>query len=471
MRKLGRALGAVFLGWGLLTSVNTAHAMPSFARQTGMPCTSCHVGTDPVPNFTRTGRLFAMHGYTTPVVRERMTYEGQAIQNEPQYGGEYLRLNWMDFFAARFVSDFVSTGHFNDGTTKPTTSKPLSRMALFFTGPITDWLGLWTEIGYLGNNDLSSVSDGHTGPTGLNLFAYDEYRLTATFNYGKDSFWGVAVGNEVPDVSSQFNFPVSLPRPWSFGQGVIGKSMDLASFTIHTLWHNRLWLQAGPVSGINNLNWSNGTDWWGSIGWDFFRKQSNDLWLVGMYLGGKDAPSMLTPEKDSFICPASCPSGVTDANFSITNTLGGASITGAPLEQVDHFNSYKVQLESSVGDMGVNSWDAAIVVAGMDQDYKSGASASYTQLGLEARYFYKRTYGIDLYWSKYINYTYTSSTNQEIDTYGGDNYGVTFLWNPAMNFSVHVNWVPKTHNRVFKNQMNLYQNQGDSLDFGVEYSF
>src|SRR5438477_9993198 len=85
-------------------------AMPSFARQTGMVCNSCHIGTDNVPNFTRTGRLFAMRGYTRPVIREKLRTEGQAVDDVPQYGGDYLALNWNDFFAARLVSELAQGG-------------------------------------------------------------------------------------------------------------------------------------------------------------------------------------------------------------------------------------------------------------------------------------------------------------------------------------------------------------------------
>ena len=52
--------------------VEVAHAVPAYARQTAMNCNSCHVGTYNVPNFTRTGRLFAMRGYTRPHVGERL---------------------------------------------------------------------------------------------------------------------------------------------------------------------------------------------------------------------------------------------------------------------------------------------------------------------------------------------------------------------------------------------------------------
>ena len=40
-----------------------AYAMPSFSRQTGMSCSSCHVQSFG-PNLTPTGRNFKLHDYT-----------------------------------------------------------------------------------------------------------------------------------------------------------------------------------------------------------------------------------------------------------------------------------------------------------------------------------------------------------------------------------------------------------------------
>src|SRR6266481_6201154 len=40
-----------------------ARAVPSFARQTGMPCSGCHSGGF-YPELNAFGRFFKMHGYT-----------------------------------------------------------------------------------------------------------------------------------------------------------------------------------------------------------------------------------------------------------------------------------------------------------------------------------------------------------------------------------------------------------------------
>src|SRR5687768_16509758 len=94
-----------------------ASAVPAFSRQTGMNCNSCHVGTYPTPRFTQTGMLFAARGYTRPYVRERLEHSGQdptdkddSSEGDEKFGGNYLQLNWSDYFSARFLTQVYTGG-------------------------------------------------------------------------------------------------------------------------------------------------------------------------------------------------------------------------------------------------------------------------------------------------------------------------------------------------------------------------
>jgi hypothetical protein len=448
-----------------------SQAMPSFARQTGMVCNSCHIGTDSVPNFTRTGRLFAMRGYTRPIIREKLRADGQTVEGEPQYGGDYISLNWTDFFSARLVSSFAaqskSTNTAGVTTTSDVTSRPLSRMALFYTGPITDWLGLWTEIGYLGNNSIFSRTTGETGPTGLNLFAYDEYRLSTSRNVGDNSFIGMSIGNEPGWVVSQFVFPVGLPNFYSLGQGGSGKFKEMMTVSFHGLFDDRWWVQLAPNTGVTNNSWSDGKQIYYAVAYDMFRKTDNDLWLAFEGSSGKDNASMLTPYKSSFICPGTCPAGVTDASLSFTNTLGGYSISGAPVEVVSKFNTWDIRAEWDVADRGVHSWVAMSKFMSNHQDYESGASAERSVVGGYIRYFYKRTYGVEFSLYRDMKYEYTSPAGVTTDFGNRVGKGLTLLWNPAMNVSIHLSINPGTTSRTFAG----LESKSSSWDFGMEYSF
>jgi hypothetical protein len=475
MRVTWKSLTTAAIGLAgiLLMLPMDSQAMPSFARQTGMNCNSCHIGTDNVPNFTRTGRIFAMRGYVRPVVRERLRHDSDLVEDQPQYGGDYLALNWDDFFAARLISELVQGGKGNDGTKRDITSRPLARMAFFYTGPITDWLGLWTELGYLGNNSLNSVTSGRTGPTGLNFYAYDEYRLSTGMDLGPGSFIGMSIGNENPNVVTQWVFPAGLPDMWGNGQGGTGRFKEMMAISFHGLFMDRYWAQVAFATGDDNINWSNGSNQYVALAYNMFRTTRNDLWFALEIYRGKDSSTQMTQVKNSYICPGACPAGVTDSTLSITNTRGGTNglIVGAPVVEIKDFNSYKLRVEHSVADRGPHSWIASAVLHGMKENHEDGGKLERTILGGYVRYFYQRTYGFYATMWKDLKYDYTTPAGVKRGTYQKLNYSITFLWNPAMNFSTHLVWTPRTQNRVFDDQKDLYQGKGSSYSLGFEYNF
>src|SRR6516225_5731653 len=62
--RLAIALAAIFVvvAWLLIGLAPSAQALPSFARQTGQPCGTCHTS---FPGLTPFGRRFKLLGYTT----------------------------------------------------------------------------------------------------------------------------------------------------------------------------------------------------------------------------------------------------------------------------------------------------------------------------------------------------------------------------------------------------------------------
>src|SRR6202022_5181747 len=56
-----KALGPVLvIGWVLFVFKPNAHAVPSYSRQTGLPCATCHFAP---PELTPFGRKFKLDGY------------------------------------------------------------------------------------------------------------------------------------------------------------------------------------------------------------------------------------------------------------------------------------------------------------------------------------------------------------------------------------------------------------------------
>lgn len=463
----------------------TALAMPSYARQTGLDCNSCHIGFQPVPNFTRTGRLFIMRGFHQPNSIQgkfRETGYNAAGKETPQYGGNYLALNWDDFFAARFISNIASGGVTNSGTKRPTTSLPGSRLALFFTGPVNDWLGIWTEIGYLGNQSLNSVSPGTAGnPTNKNYFAYDEYRLTGSWMTGKDSFVGVAIGNEAPDAINEFVFPLGQLRPWGYGQGGVGNEFSIGTYSVYGFWNNRWLTQYSISTGDYDNSWSNGHNNYIALGYDgvpgtgdAFRKESNDFWFVVEGMWGNNQGSQVNPMRSSLLCPSACPDGITDANLSITNTLGYqgeiiadlAQVNGTGVETVKDFDAWRLSVHSSVADWGNHSWYQSLAMIHNQQNYISGAKSNRSAIGYTVRYFYNRTYGFDFYVNNDLHYDYTfAGRKYAADTHV--NWAVGFDWVPTMNMNVRASYGP-SHTTVLDSAN--YLDDGYSWSIVMDYA-
>jgi hypothetical protein len=62
----GDSLSGIFLKffsimWLMVLSLPGANAVPSYSRQTGLPCASCHYAP---PELTPFGRTFKLEGYT-----------------------------------------------------------------------------------------------------------------------------------------------------------------------------------------------------------------------------------------------------------------------------------------------------------------------------------------------------------------------------------------------------------------------
>src|SRR5208337_4213908 len=72
------SLAAVVIGAGILIRPPTASAVPSFARQTGQPCATCHTA---FPELTPFGRQFKLMGYTSGGTR---CGDGSAKSDETQ---------------------------------------------------------------------------------------------------------------------------------------------------------------------------------------------------------------------------------------------------------------------------------------------------------------------------------------------------------------------------------------------------
>ena len=120
----------LFLAAPILAHVNAARAVPSFARQTGQPCETCHIGAFG-PQLTQFGREFKLNGY---------------VWNDGHDGHIPL--------AAMLQASLTHTDADQPGDAAPgfapNDNPAIDQVSLFAAGKMTDESGAFIQITYDG---------------------------------------------------------------------------------------------------------------------------------------------------------------------------------------------------------------------------------------------------------------------------------------------------------------------------------
>lgn len=213
---------------GLLTAVSLpAHALPSYARQTGEECAACHVGAYG-PQLTAHGMKFKLGGYTES--------DGKA-GHVPL--SSMLLANWTH----TRTDNPAPPQHFNANN-----NLALQEASLFVAGKLSDHVGSFVQTTYSGID---------------RVFGLDQMdlRYANSFeNDGKDVTYGISLNNN-PTVQDVFNttatwrFPFTAsdlaPAPavaplidGGLAQGVLGA-------TAYALWDGAFY---GELGGYRSMS-------------------------------------------------------------------------------------------------------------------------------------------------------------------------------------------------------------------------
>ena len=169
--------------------------IPSFSRQTGLPCSACHYQ---FPQLTAFGRLFKLNGYT-------MTGLQTIGQPGDSTGHESLKLSPIPGISAMVVASVSHTARTPAGTQNGTSQFP-QQFSLFAAGEITPNAGIFTQFTY-------EAQEGSFGVDNIDL------RYAAHHTLGeRDLLLGLTLHNN-PTVQDVWN---TVPA-WSFpfmGSGV-----------------------------------------------------------------------------------------------------------------------------------------------------------------------------------------------------------------------------------------------------------
>jgi hypothetical protein len=249
-----RTLCACLLLGVILLPVNS-QAVPSYARQTGVPCAACH--TTP-PELTPFGRDFKINGYTLTGMQQ-IEAPGQGTQAG-------LKISEVPPLSAMLITSFTRTENKQPDTQNNDFSLP-QELSLFFAGEITPHIGSFLQLTYAQSED----TEGDT-TTSFSLDNTDiRYANHATLA-GKDTIYGVTLNNS-PTVEDPWNttpawgypFISSDIAPTPTAAPLISDALaqQVAGLGGYTLWNDHLYadltlyrsahlLGTGPGGAPNN---------------------------------------------------------------------------------------------------------------------------------------------------------------------------------------------------------------------------
>lgn len=185
-------LGLSLLGVSLLLPTS-AYAVPSYARQTGLPCAMCHTI---YPALTPFGRLFKLNGYTMTSLQQ--VKAGQTQTAPP-----------IDINRALPLSAVMQTTLTNVSKNVPGVQNPAAdfpqELGIYFAGEITPHIGTFLQLTY-------AQPDG-----GVGLDMTDIRFADHTTIGGEDTIYGITLNN-APTLEDVWN---ATP---GFGPDMMGPS-------------------------------------------------------------------------------------------------------------------------------------------------------------------------------------------------------------------------------------------------------
>ncbi len=209
----------------------SALAVPSFARQTGLPCSGCHYNP---PELNPAGRRFKLLGYVDRAVDTKtITADGS---------GTHAALDLLASLplAVMFETSFTSTKSPVPATQNGNFEFPQD-ISLFLSGAWTSHVGSFVQLTYDAQGDHFSIDNTDV-----------RYANKTKLN-GKELVYGLDINNN-PTVEDLWNSTPAWGYPWvasdvaptpgaaAIINGTLGQ--DVAGIGAYAMWNNHLYLDA-----------------------------------------------------------------------------------------------------------------------------------------------------------------------------------------------------------------------------------
>lgn len=224
--KMFAVLGLIVL------SLPSARAVPSYSRQTGMPCASCHYTP---PELTPFGRTFKLEGYT-------FTTKPEVTDDKKDHTSA---LHLLEAFPLSIIFDtsFTSTKSPQPATQNGNFQFPQAA-SLFLAGAWTSHVGSFVQVTYdsQGDHFTWDNTDIRYANKGAQLFGKPfTYGITLNNNPGVEDLWNSTPAWGYPFVGSNV-----APGPSAGALINGGLAQDVAGVGGYTMWNDHLYL-AGTI--------------------------------------------------------------------------------------------------------------------------------------------------------------------------------------------------------------------------------
>jgi hypothetical protein len=288
------AVVAVLLcGWTLIPSAN---ALPSYARQTGLPCSGCH--TTP-PELNNAGRLFKLLGYTDRAENKTITAAGDS-RRSPLSLLEVLPLSVF------LEASMTGTKAPQPGTQNWNAEFPQD-ISLFLAGAWASHVGSFLQVTYDPKGDHFSIDNtdirfaNKTKAVGKEL----DYGLTLNNNPTLEDLWNASPAWGYPFIAND-----SAPGP-SASPIINGQlATDVAGLGGYAMWDQHVYVagtlyrsdhigDTPPTTGTCcSYNIHGVAPYWRVAFQQAGRTGSLEVGAYGMHM--KSTPSAVTGPEDSY---------------------------------------------------------------------------------------------------------------------------------------------------------------------------
>lgn len=209
----------------------TAHAVPSFARQTGLACEACHTV---FPQLTPFGRAFKASGYTL--------FNTLKVSDINRLRESTLSLSDLPPVSLMVMASTSQENKANDSESSKSSTDFPQQLSLFYAGRISDNVGAYIQVTYddqsgtfgMDNTDIRFADVGHyEGHTVV-------YGLSLNNNPTVSDLW-----NSTPAWSQPFITSPAMQSPAGAAQIEGALAQAVAGLSAYTYIDQSIYVEAG----------------------------------------------------------------------------------------------------------------------------------------------------------------------------------------------------------------------------------